>query len=161
MDLEEDDSKTLRLGLLLESKEQNSTYTIDCTAMEVTWLSKRQHGKRVGSLVVWLRQLAAAEHLIQQGTALFGASGCTALILYDGTALNYATIVTGTGINRSPVPIRRGAVYPPIRTTRGTAVRGLRLDVQHEQGNTLSSIVLLTLIGDAGATRYASQRLRS
>jgi hypothetical protein len=36
MDLENDDSKTLRPGLLSEFKEQNSTYAIDCTAMGAT-----------------------------------------------------------------------------------------------------------------------------
>lgn len=39
IDLEKDDSKTLHLGLLSEFKEQNSTDTIDCTAMKATWLS--------------------------------------------------------------------------------------------------------------------------
>jgi hypothetical protein len=75
MDMEKDDSKTLRPGLLSDFKEQNGTDTIDCTAMKATWLSKRHPEKRVGSLVIWLKQLAAAEHLIRQGTALFGASG--------------------------------------------------------------------------------------
>jgi hypothetical protein len=74
IDLEKDDSKTLRPGLLLEFKEQNSMDTIDCTAMKATWLSKRHSGKRVGSLVIWLKKLIATEHLIRQGTTLFGAS---------------------------------------------------------------------------------------
>jgi hypothetical protein len=91
MDLEKDDSKTLRPGLLLEFKEQNSTDTIDCTAMKATWLSKRHPGKRVGSLVIWLKKPAAAEHLIRQGTALFGASGsyCCKFERRDGFDLCY------------------------------------------------------------------------
>jgi hypothetical protein len=75
MDLEKNDGKTLRDGVLLEFKEQNSTDTIDCTAMKVAWLSKRQSEKRVGSLVIWLKLSAAADHLLQQGTARFKASG--------------------------------------------------------------------------------------
>ena len=91
MDLEKDDSKTLRPELLSEFKEQNSTGTIDCTAMKATWLSKRQHEKRVGSLVIWLKKPAAAEHLIRQGTALFGASGsyCCKFERRDGLDLCY------------------------------------------------------------------------
>jgi hypothetical protein len=75
MDLEKDDSKTLRPGLLSEFNERNSTDAIDCTARKATWLSKRQQGKKIESLVIWLKQPAAAEHLMRQGTTLFGASG--------------------------------------------------------------------------------------
>jgi hypothetical protein len=75
MDFDKDDGKTLRSGVLSEFKEQNSTDTTDCTAMKVAWLSKRQSEKRVGSLVIWLKTPAAAEHLLQQGFARFGASG--------------------------------------------------------------------------------------
>jgi hypothetical protein len=91
MDLEKDDSKTLRVGLLSEFEEQNSTDTVDCTAMKATWLSKRQLGKRVESLVIWLKQAAAAGHLIRRGTALFGPSGsyCSKFELRDGLDLFY------------------------------------------------------------------------
>ena len=75
MDLEKDDGKTIRLGVLSEFKEQNGTNTTDCTAMKVAWLSKRPSEKRVGSLVIWLMTPAAAEHLLQQGYARFGAPG--------------------------------------------------------------------------------------
>jgi hypothetical protein len=64
MDLEKDNGKTLHTGVLSEFKEQNSTDTIDYTAMKVVWLSKKQSGKRVGSLVIWMKQLAAVEHLL-------------------------------------------------------------------------------------------------
>jgi hypothetical protein len=43
--------------------------------MKVAWLSKRQSEKRVGSLVIWLKTPAAAEHLLRQEYARFGASG--------------------------------------------------------------------------------------
>jgi hypothetical protein len=75
MDLERDDGKTLRTGVLSEFKEQNSTDTVDCTAMKVAWLSKKQSRKRVGSLVIWMKQPAAAEHLLQRGMARFRAPG--------------------------------------------------------------------------------------
>jgi hypothetical protein len=75
MDLDKDDNRTLRSGLLSDFKEQNSTNGIDFTAMKATWLSRRHPEKRVGSLVIWLKHLAAAEHLLQAGTTLFGASG--------------------------------------------------------------------------------------
>jgi hypothetical protein len=40
IDLEKNDGKTLREGVLLEFKEQNSTDTVDCTAMKATWLRR-------------------------------------------------------------------------------------------------------------------------
>jgi hypothetical protein len=52
IDLEKNDGKTLRNGILSEFKEQNSTDTIDCIAMKVAWLSRRQSEKRVGSPVI-------------------------------------------------------------------------------------------------------------
>jgi hypothetical protein len=52
IDLEKDDVKTLCSEVLLEFKEQNSTDTIDCIAIKVAWLSKRQSEKRVGSLMI-------------------------------------------------------------------------------------------------------------
>jgi len=64
MDLERDDGKTLRIGVLSEFKEQNSTDTVDYIAMKVAWLSKKQSEKKVGSLVIWMKQPAAAEHLL-------------------------------------------------------------------------------------------------
>jgi hypothetical protein len=64
IDLEKNDGKTLRDRVLLEFKEQNSTDTIDYIAIKVAWLSKRQSGKRVGSLVIWLKLPAAAEYLL-------------------------------------------------------------------------------------------------
>jgi hypothetical protein len=64
IDLERDDGKTLRTGVLSEFKEQNGTDTVDCTAMKVAWLSKKQSGKRVRSLIIWMKQLATTEHLL-------------------------------------------------------------------------------------------------
>jgi hypothetical protein len=104
MDLEKDDGKTLRLKLLPEFKKHNSTDTIDYTKMKATWLNKRQQGKRVGSLVIWLKRLSAAEHLIRQGIAIFEASGsfCSKFERGDGLDLWYNC--NSTDISRSIAP---------------------------------------------------------
>jgi hypothetical protein len=75
IDLEKNDGKTLRVGILSEFKKQNSTDTIDCIVTKAIKLSKRYSEKRVGSLMIWLKLPVAAEHLLRQGTARFRASG--------------------------------------------------------------------------------------
>jgi hypothetical protein len=52
VELQKDGSNTPRPGPLSEFEEQNSTDTIDCTAMNAIWLCMRQQEKRGGSLVV-------------------------------------------------------------------------------------------------------------
>jgi hypothetical protein len=52
IDLDKDDGKTLRIGVLSEFKKQNSTDTIDYTVIKVVWLSKRQLEKRVRLLMI-------------------------------------------------------------------------------------------------------------
>jgi hypothetical protein len=59
IDIKKNDGKTLRTEVLSEFKEQNSTDTIDCTAIKI----------------VWLKLPATAEHLLQEGRAKFKASG--------------------------------------------------------------------------------------
>lgn len=85
MDLDKDDGRTLREAVLIEFKDHNSTKDVDCTAMKVNWLSKSYLKKRVGSLVIWLKHKAAADHLLQRGTAVFGASGafCSEQVAYS------------------------------------------------------------------------------
>ena len=83
MDLNKDDNKTLRPELLSEFRTQNSTDSIDCTAMKASWLSKSQLKKRVGSLVIWLKHPAAVEYLLQRGTAMFGASGAFCTVFHQ------------------------------------------------------------------------------
>jgi hypothetical protein len=75
MDKDKDDGRTLRDAVLTEFKDQNSTKDMDCTAMKVNWLSKSYPKNRVGSLVTWLRHKTTEDHLLQRGTAVFGASG--------------------------------------------------------------------------------------
>jgi hypothetical protein len=91
MDPDKDDGRTLRDAVLTEFKDQNSTKDVDCTAMKVNWLSKSYLEKRVGSLVIWLRNKAAADHLLQRGTAVFGASRafCSEFVRLDNPNLCY------------------------------------------------------------------------
>jgi len=91
MDPDKDDGRTLRDAVLAEFKDQYSTKGVDCTAMKVNWLSKSYLKKRVGSLVIWLRNKAAADHLLQRGTAVFGASGafCSEFVRLDNPNLCY------------------------------------------------------------------------
>jgi hypothetical protein len=59
--------------------------------MKVAWLSKRQSEKRVGSLVIWLKQPAATDHLLREGIARFGTSRafCSKFERREGSDLCY------------------------------------------------------------------------
>jgi hypothetical protein len=46
----------------------------DFTTMKVYWLSKADVTKKVGSLVIWLKNKCAADYLLRNGTAIFGAT---------------------------------------------------------------------------------------
>jgi hypothetical protein len=52
VELQKDDSNTLRPGLLSEFEEQNNTDNIDFSAIKAISLCMRQQRKRGGSLVV-------------------------------------------------------------------------------------------------------------
>jgi hypothetical protein len=43
--------------------------------MKANWLSKPDLAKKVGSLVIWLKNKLTAEHLLQLGTVTFGVTG--------------------------------------------------------------------------------------
>jgi hypothetical protein len=77
MDPDKDVGRTLRAAALTDFKEQNSIKDVECTAMKSGWLSKSHLKKWVGSLVIWLRHKAAADHLLQRGITVFGASGAS------------------------------------------------------------------------------------
>ena len=91
MNLDKDDGRTLRDAVPTECKDQNSTEDVDCTAMKLNRLSKSHLKKRVGSLVIWLRHKVAADHLLQRGTAVFGASGafCSEFLRLNNPDLCY------------------------------------------------------------------------
>lgn len=118
-------------------------------------MSKQHPENRVESLVIRFKKPAAAEHFIRQGTALFGASGshCCKFKRRDGFDLCYNCNRCGHQQIICTHPTRFG-IYSN-RITQGAAVRGLHLDVQHVQGNTLA------LIRDVSPTLYTSRRLRS
>ena len=69
-----DDGKTLRQTLCQEFGKENTAEGIDFTAMKVHWLSKIDVAKKVGSLVIWLKNKLAADYLLGSGTAIFGAT---------------------------------------------------------------------------------------
>jgi hypothetical protein len=75
MDRTADDGKTLRQTLCHEFSKENTAEGIDFTAMKVHWLSKIDVAKKVGSLVIWLKNKLATDYLLSSGTAIFGATG--------------------------------------------------------------------------------------
>jgi hypothetical protein len=75
MDVEANDGKTLRQTICQGFSKENVAEGIDFTAMKVHWLSKVDVSKKVGSLVIWLKDKLAADHLLRTGTAIFGATG--------------------------------------------------------------------------------------
>jgi hypothetical protein len=75
MDGEVGDGKTLKKDVCQAFTKDNAKDGHDFTAMKANWLSKPDLAKKVGSLVIWLKSKLAAEHLLQSGTAIFGATG--------------------------------------------------------------------------------------
>jgi hypothetical protein len=69
------DNRTLQPTICQNFGKDNVAEGIDFTAAKVHWLSKADYKKKVGSLVIWLKSKFAADHLINTGTALFGATG--------------------------------------------------------------------------------------
>jgi hypothetical protein len=75
LDMNADDGKTLKTTLCKEFGKENVVEGYDFTAMKAHWLSKVDATKKVGSLVIWLKNKLAADRLLQAGTAIFGATG--------------------------------------------------------------------------------------
>lgn len=75
LDRTADDGRTLRQTLCEEFSKDNTADGIDFTAMKARWLSKIDVAKKVGSLVIWLKNRLAADHLLSTGVAIFGATG--------------------------------------------------------------------------------------
>jgi hypothetical protein len=67
-----DGGRTLRKGVCTEFAQDNSSGSMDFTAMKASWLSKIDPRKKTGSLVIWLKNKLAADHLLHTGQALFG-----------------------------------------------------------------------------------------
>jgi hypothetical protein len=75
MDERAPDDKTLMTTVCEDFGKDNAVEGQDFTAMKVHWLSKADITKKVGSLVIWLKNKLAADHLLRNGTAIFGATG--------------------------------------------------------------------------------------
>jgi hypothetical protein len=75
MDSEVGDGKTLKKDVCQAFTKDNARDEHDFTVMKVHWLSRTDLTKKVGSLMIWLKSKVAAEHLLQSGTAIFGATG--------------------------------------------------------------------------------------
>lgn len=91
LDAELNDGKTLKKDFLMEFRADNKCDAAECTAMKATWLSKVDVTKKVGSLVVWLRNKVDADYLLRTGTAMFGATGayCSSFIIKDNSGPCY------------------------------------------------------------------------
>ena len=64
--------RSLRREVCAEFAVDNRSENMDFTAMKANWLSKINPWKKTGSLVIWLKDKIAAEHLLKTGQALFG-----------------------------------------------------------------------------------------
>jgi hypothetical protein len=75
MDTTTNDGRTLRSTVCQDFGKENTATGYDFTAAKVHWLSKIDSSKRTGSMVVWLKNKASADYLLNAGTAIFGATG--------------------------------------------------------------------------------------
>jgi hypothetical protein len=91
LDEEINDGKTLKKDFLKDFKADNGCEAAECTAMKATWLSKINAAKKVGSLVIWLKNKVDADYLLRTGTAMFGATGafCSTFIVKDNSGPCY------------------------------------------------------------------------
>lgn len=91
LDQDVNDGKTLNKDFAKDFKADNSCETADCTVMKATWLSKVDSKKKVGSMVVWLKNRVDAEYLLRTGTAMFGATDafCSPFIVRDNSGPCY------------------------------------------------------------------------
>jgi hypothetical protein len=74
------DDRTLKTTICQEFSRDRTTERHDFIAMKVHWLSKADVTKKVGSLVIWLKNKLAADHLLRNGTAIFDATGAYCLL---------------------------------------------------------------------------------
>jgi hypothetical protein len=91
LDDEINDGKTLKKDILKDFKVDNGCEAAECTAVKATWLSKIDAAKRVGSLVIWLKNKVDADYLLRTGTAMFGATGafCSQFVVKDNSGPCY------------------------------------------------------------------------
>lgn len=87
LDQDVNDGKTLNKDFAKDFKADNSCETAECTVMKDTWLSKVDAKKKVGSMVVWLKNRVDADYLLWTGAAMFGATDafCSPFIVRDNS----------------------------------------------------------------------------
>jgi len=91
LDQEVNDGKTLNKDFAKDFKADNGCETAECTVMKATWLSKVDVKKKVGSMVIWLKNRIDAEYLLRTGTAMFGATDafCSPFVVRDNSGPCY------------------------------------------------------------------------
>jgi len=91
LDPDVDDGKTLNKDFAKDFKADNGCETAECTVMKATWLSKVDVKKKVGSMVIWLKNRIDAEYLLRTGTAMFGATDafCSPFVVRDNSGPCY------------------------------------------------------------------------
>jgi hypothetical protein len=91
LDQDVNDGKTLNKDFAKDFKADNSCETAECTVMKATWLSKVDSKKKVGSMVVWLKNRVDADYLLRIGTAMFGATDafCSPFVVRDNSGPCY------------------------------------------------------------------------
>jgi hypothetical protein len=91
LDQDVNDGKTLNKDFAKDFKADNGCETADCTVMKATWLSKVDSKKKVGSMVIWLKNRVDAEYLLRTGTAMFGATDafCSPFVVRDNSGPCY------------------------------------------------------------------------
>ena len=70
-----EDGKTIVESFAEAFQKDNTTDGMDATVMQSRWLSRPDPIRKLGSLVIWLRNKGTAERLLEYGTALLGAVG--------------------------------------------------------------------------------------
>ncbi|KAH8704337.1 hypothetical protein GQ44DRAFT_732485 [Phaeosphaeriaceae sp. PMI808] len=124
-----DGGRTLRKEVCAEFAVDNRSNGIGFTTMKARWLSKADRWKKTGSLVIWLKNRDAADHLLKAGEAFFGggAPGAYCSHFKPDTTDKLCFNCNRYGISKQCARSRRDAGSVRERTRRGTArARNLR-----------------------------------
>ncbi|KAF2677941.1 hypothetical protein K458DRAFT_464363 [Lentithecium fluviatile CBS 122367] len=124
-----DGGRTLRKEACAEFAVDNRSNGIDFTAMKARWLSKADRWKKTESLVIWLKNRDAADHLLKAGEAFFGggASGAYCSTSSRTRPTSFALTATDMAISKQCARSRRDAGSVRERTRSGAArARNLR-----------------------------------
>jgi hypothetical protein len=91
LDQDVNNVKTFHKDFAKNFQADSGRETAECTVMKATWLSKVDAKKKVGSMVVWLKNRVDADYLMRTGVAMFGATDafCSAFIVGDNSGPCY------------------------------------------------------------------------